>query len=691
MFSGIGDRAIGAAPARDRNVGKAYKAFKTHEYQYPCMALLESAAILVVAVLACVALAAAVYRVAGVDPLATFAGGMTAAFLVVVGYVVAGGLGAIEPQFGLETLLSPTLGFVLLASLALVRRMDASDARWVGSLRARFLLGIPWGTLIAMAMVIGVYLFLQNGLEHWSEPVTISFRAWSYQYPLGVITSGFAHNGPGHLLGNLFGTVVLGTLAEYAWGHFPTNRGESSFGSVANNPWIRAFAVFPAAIVVAGLLMGALSMGPVIGFSGVVFALMGFALVRYPVATVAATVAQDAVWELYLALTNPIFVSRPAPAPPSPPFWAQIAIQIHALGLLVGIAVGAYVFWKRNRSPDPLRLWTGVALIGMAKGLWAVYWFRGNNEYVLFRGPGLVIVALFALMVTAALVASRRPIRPFASGDEEGSPASAVNARRSEGERTTPGDDEETVSTDGGARDDRPGGRFPGRELSYRSVAILVLVLSIGIVGGFGAASNAFTVASADAPDDAVEARDFQVYYAEDVTNERVAIVNASFYNETTQVRSSGVIVASPERGIWITAVQKDRLAFSGVERVRVGGVGWEESVIATRQGWSAAGGRSAYKVFLRPEGGESRLAYASEPAQAAPTIRGRNVSVLPTPRGFALLVTENGTTVETVPMPEGGGVSVRADELTFVRSGDDVYAVANGTRVKVASEETYD
>jgi membrane associated rhomboid family serine protease len=654
------------------------------------MAVLESAAILLVAVLACVVLAGVFYRMAGVDPLATFAGGMTAAFLVVVGYVVAGGVGAIELQYGLDTLLSPTLGFVLLASLALVRRMDPSDAAWTAALRERFLLGVPWGTLIAMALVMAVYLFLQNGLEHWGDPVTVSFRAWSFQYPLGVVTSGFAHNGPSHLLGNLFGTLVLGSVAEYAWGHVPTNRGESSFGSAVTNPWIRALVLFPAAIVVAGLLMGVLSMGPVIGFSGVVFALMGFALVRYPIATVAATVAQDAVWELYLALTNPIFISRPAPAPPSPPFWARIAIQIHALGLLVGIAVGAYVFWKRNRSPDPLRLWTGVALIGMAKGLWALYWFRGHNEYVLFRGPGLVVVALFALMVTAALVASKRPIRAPSPDPRGTTTASGAEPNPSAGQGTGTTDDEETVSADGGASDDPPDDRFWRRDLSYRSVAILMLVLSIGIVGGFGAASNAFTIASADAPNDAVEARDFRVYYAEDVTNERVAIVNGSFYNETTRVRSSGVIVTSPRRGIWITAVQKDRLAFSGAERVRVGGVGWDRSVIATRQGWSAAGGSSAYKVYLRPEDGEQRLAYASQPAEASPTIRGRNVSVLPTPRGFALLVTENGSTVESVPVPDGGGEAVRADELTFVRHGDDVFAVANGTRVKVASRETY-
>jgi len=649
------------------------------------MSLLASAALVGAGVLVGVVVALVADRSLGVDPMASFAGVMALSVLSVIGYVLVVGFGRIEPAVELSTLLSPTLAFALLASLALVRRMERPDPRWVAALRERFLLGVPWGTLFAVALVLAVYVFLQHGGDHWNDPVTVSFRAWSFDYPLGIVVSGFAHNGPGHLIGNLVGTVVVGSIAEYAWGHYPTERGEASFGSLRTNPWARAFLVYPGAIVATGLLMGLFSMGPVIGFSGVVFALVGFALVRYPMATVAATVAEGAVWQLYLALRNPIFVAVPSASPPSPPGWATIAIQIHALGLLVGIGAGAYVFWNRENTPSPLRLWTGVALIGMTKGLWALYWFRGGNQYVLFRGPGLVAVALLALVVTTALAASNTPafwpsnwLTPKGVATDGGDPT---------------GDREQAPGVDGTdpprpAGSAAPGGSGDGG-ISYRTIAVLILVLVTGVVAGFGAASNAFTVGDTRPPDDAVQVGDFDVYYAEGVTNQRVAVVNLSFFNETTQVETSGVIVASEERNIWITMVSKDRLAFTGVERIRLGGVGWEESVLVTREGWVAEDGPTAYKVRLQRERHERRLAYASEPAEAAPTIDGRNVSILPAPEGFVLLVTRNNTTVGTAAIPEPGE-SVRAGGLTFERVDDEVYAVANETRVRIAKRESY-
>ena len=96
--------------------------------------------------------------------------------------------------------------------------------RWRPLLTDRFLYGVPWGTLITVAGVVAFYLFAQSGLRHWAEPVTVAFRSWSYSYLPGMLSSGFAHGSPDHLVGNLIGTVVLAPIAEYAFSHYPPQR-----------------------------------------------------------------------------------------------------------------------------------------------------------------------------------------------------------------------------------------------------------------------------------------------------------------------------------------------------------------------------------------------------------------------------------------------------------------------------------
>jgi len=80
------------------------------------------------------------------------------------------------------------------------------------------------GTLVAIAAVVAVYLFVQSGLENPNRPVVIPFRSWSYFYPEGMLWSGLAHSGRSHITGNLLSTLVAGALAEYAYGHFPDSR-----------------------------------------------------------------------------------------------------------------------------------------------------------------------------------------------------------------------------------------------------------------------------------------------------------------------------------------------------------------------------------------------------------------------------------------------------------------------------------
>ena len=223
-------------------------------------------------------------------------------------------------------------------------------------LRRRFVLGVPWGTVVTVLGVLSVYLFVQGGVSHWNRPVVIPFRAWSYLAPLGMLTAGFAHAGPGHLLGNLFGTVALAPIVEYAFGHFPRERGSSSFGSFRTNPYVRALLVFPVAVAIVGVALTLFTLGPVIGFSGVVFAFAGFALVRYPLGTVLALVGSDVLGLTYRALLNPTSTASGRSVFLTP-WWSDIAIQGHAIGLLAGVLLGAASLRHSEESgPSPARL-----------------------------------------------------------------------------------------------------------------------------------------------------------------------------------------------------------------------------------------------------------------------------------------------------------------------------------------------
>jgi membrane associated rhomboid family serine protease len=530
----------------------------------------------------------------------------------------------------------------LVVSLGVAWYTDRHRGELGHRLRTRFLLGVPWGTILVGAVVVSVYLFVQGGLSHWYDPVTLPFRAWSYLYPVGMVTAVFSHGGPGHLIGNLTGTLVLAPIVEYAWGHFPDRRGAQSFRSWRTNPFVRAFVVFPGVALVVGLLTSLFALGPVIGFSGVVFALAGFALVHYPFTTlVAALGVQSVLSRTYRVLLDPVITAGVSGGGPSPPWWAQIAVQGHALGLLLGIILGVWIARSRDRGPNALRVWVAVLAFAVAQGMWAVYWFRGNGQFVLYQGVGLALVAILALLVTVAVTASERPFV---------------------------------------------------RQLSRRRAATLVLIVALSAVAGPAIPTNSLTVADDGTPaaEDAVAVEGYSVTYAEDVRNRMIPAIGVSLFGEVTAVRTSGVIVVNRDRHIWTQVVSANRLAFSGSETVRVGGVGWEATVEADREGWSVVGGDAAYQVRLRPENGEAQQVFNSSAATAEPRVSGMNVTVVPRTDGeFALRFTAEGETVAERPLPAAGD-SVTVDGLRIERTDDTLYAVGNGTRVRIAEKESY-
>jgi len=590
-------------------------------------------------------------------------------------------------------------GALVAVALAVVYGADRPRGAWTRALRSRFLLGVPWGTLVTIAAVVGVYAFVQSGLENPNRPVVIPFRSWSYLYPEGMLWSGLAHSGRGHITGNLLSTLVAGALAEYAYGHFPGGRevddgGEAETGpgtvrsvvssigalreslsvpvpareslsreALAANPYVRAFVVVPGAMVGFGVLSSLFALGPVIGFSGVVFALWGFALVCYPIRTVAALTGVTLVNVTYETLRNPVVVSE-ASGSYGAPSWANIAIQGHAIGLIGGILAAVW-FVRRRRGRRSETVWLdpesrttalvvfgAVLLFGASRRLWAVYWYLGNERYEMYRAIGFGLLAALAAIVALAVAGRDEPLRPDLAVPEP-----------------------KTV-------------RESARSLTPAAVGLLLLVSALAVVAGPGIAPNLVAVDDDELPGDPIEIEGYQLTYAENVEDRVVSVVDVEAFGRSTSVNTSGVIVANADREIWTTAVSKGNLAFWGYRAIDVGGTGWRETVWVQRTGWVATNGGPAYRVDAVRDETRSTL-FTSDPARAEPRIDGRTVTVAPVDGGFELRV-DGGGERDVARFPTANE-SVTLRGVTFIRQGDAVFAVRGETRVRIAERERYE
>lgn len=491
----------------------------------------------------------------------------------------------------------------------------------------RFYLGVPWGSLVVIGGVLFVYLFVQRGLWYPDEPLSVAFSAWSYFYPLGMLFSSFSHADGGHIIGNLTTAIVFAPIAEYIWGHYTAGERWS------NDPRIRAFVLFPLGVFAVGIIMSLFKWGPVIGFSGVVFALIGFVLVRYPLLTVVALAARSAVRTLSDALVEPVSVVE-VTASVSPPWWYGIAVQGHALGLFVGVLLGAALLRHRRVTLDPLRLWLGTVLTTLSLSLWAIWWVRGAATYVLYQALGIVLVLVLSLLVTAVLTADERP---FVGG-------------------------------------------VTRRQAATAALVIPLLIMCL-------AAVPLNLVAVNDQPREAaVESGDYTVFYDEEVENEMFSVVEIEALGESTDVTTSGVIVTSAERNVWGQQISVSELETHGEATVRVGGLTWSETIDAERAGWEV-GDEQVYTIWFENDG-ERTHAYDSEPASTDVVIDGRMIT-LDSEHGFFFIEIESEGGGERTEIPQEG-TSVELDGLE-IENDDGVLVVSDGeTSVPIAEEETY-
>ncbi len=594
------------------------------------------------------------------------------------------------------TVVAVAVAVTVLVSIAVVNRSHRTDHRWGDVLRSRLLFGVPWGTLVVVVFVLAVYLFLQDGITEFDAPVTIPYRAWSYFYPLGMVTAPLSHATPSHLTGNLIGTLVAAPIAEYAWGHYPNGR-DAETDSWLANPWLRAFVFFPLVAVGVALLTSLFALGPVIGFSGVVFAFVGFAIVHYPIVTIVGVLGvQGALGTIYRAIQNPIVVHVPQASPPGPPSWATIAIQGHALGFFIGLLLGVALLRRRRERPNVLHVWIAVVLYGFSSSLWAIYWFGGQNTYILFRGPGVIVVTVLSLVVALAVAGPDTPIVPRRFSESVGRVIPSVAETTPSLNRIT-----ELGLNAGGRSPSTPASADRIRaiatpdsselllsDVTAKSASLLAVFMLLALLAGAGIPINLLVLdESAIATESSIEVDDYTVTYAENVENELTGGIPIEQLE--SDLESSGVIVVSEDRQIWHEAVSAQQLGFSGSETIYIGGPGWREAVQADRTGWTPVGNDTVYQIELAEDGEEGTLAYESNSSQADATIADRTVAVASEDGAFQFEV-DDGETTSTTELPAANETTT-AGGLTFERDDSTVYTSADGTDVQVARQEQYE
>ena len=488
----------------------------------------------------------------------------------------------------------------------------------------RFYFGLPWGSIIVLGVVLAIYLVVQDGITAFDQPVFLPFVNWSYLYPTGVLLSAFTHASAGHLLSNLVAAAVLAPLAEYIWGHYPNRLRWKR----RHHPAVRAFLIFPVTVLVFGLVTSLFTWGPVIGFSGVVFAFAGFTVIRFPMVTVVALLGRSALRHVGDSLFNPI-VEATTTTTMSTPAWVGISFQGHGIGFLVGAFLGVLLLHYRDQDIDPLRLWIGLLLVMIGMGLWAIWGSRGEDVYVLYRGLGTALIFLAAILITAVAVSSDRPITNW---------------------------------------------------WTRRRVAVLVLAIPILILAGIAMPLNALAISDYETPERAVTVDGYDVFYATDAQS----ALRPVLYDSEPGSEISGVIVVNEERYLWTQGISSERLAHSGAGSITIGGPMERVDLTANRTAWEPAGNDSVYLVDLEGDGIDTPV-YASNASTAEHLLGGYQIALdADVDDGFSLRITDPGGTTEAVGMP-AANESVTVGAISVERETDALFGVYDDTRVQIA------
>ncbi len=650
--------------------------------------------------------------------------------------------------FEVATLTRVGVVVTVLAALVFAVSLVGRERLWNG-LTDRFLYGVPWGSLLVIAGVFAFYLFAQSGLRHWSEPVTLPFRSWAYPYATGMLSAGFAHASPSHLLGNMLATVVLAPIAEFVWGHYPheqtkadrsqpsrpgdrqppstpdpaefdgrpaderlqtwkqpaTDQSPNASGTgpdpeldedaksgdpkrrLRDRPVVRALVIFPGIVLLVSLLTSLYALGWSLGFSGTVFAFLGFVLLRYPIPTAVALLGVSLLNTVLNTLLTPVLRATAESGPPRPPAWAGVNVQAHMLGFLIGVLLALALLWHRDERPDPVRLFVATVLVASAQGLWQLA-TASDGVFIRYQGLGVIFVLLLAVLVTYVAasenttVSGRIPlaVRGLATLWLIAVVAAAGGAFSLYGTGTMVVLAVTAIApllALPGAALLVPGGVLR-REMTTRRMLFAAVLLVTVVIALPSVAGNAADIDGDSVPDGAITVDDYHVSYAENVSHGRVGSSD------------SGLVVVSEQRYIWSVAVTDAVLAHRGSASVPVGDIGWRETVEAERSGWSVVGNDSVYVVDLETDERSVR-SFTSEPSQTSVKLADSRITLVPEDDAFLLNVTREGDVVGSTPVPAVNETASIGD-LTFATEKRDgtatVFVSTDGARVAFAEKE---
>ena len=521
----------------------------------------------------------------------------------------------------LETVSVVLLLFVLVGIGALISRF--SDVDLLDSLRERFVYGVPWGTAIVIILLYFIYTVVQ-GAGSPGGPIVEGFRSWSLWYPQGTIFSSFTHASDGHLRGNAFGTLAFAPIAEYAWRHYPDDNAR------IQHP-IARIGVFVLAVFLVGIAGALFVPGAVIGFSGVVFAFAGFALVMRPVLTVFAILGVQAVRLLYNAIQDPVVTAATRPRIVSPS-WADTALQGHLFGVLIGVLLAVFLLRLRNERPEFMYVFFAALVFAVTRSLWAIYWFLGSEEFILYQALGAAGVLVFAGLIAVATLSptTRSRLLP-----------------------TVP----------------------------LANVAVGILVVVVVILATSGLAYSLVTVSPGDDVENGIQVEDYRIAYVDSADDQYISALEIPGFGSPLSASASGIVVASDDRNAWGVAVSASRLEFNGGATVAVGDATWRELVRIDRNEWSFVDGNSTYRVSAEYEG--EHLLHTASPAVSEMILNNATTQIEATAEGYELVVERNGQNERAV-MP-AHNETAKLGGISFERIDDDLFAEHEETRVRIA------
>ncbi|MFB6284466.1 MAG: rhomboid family intramembrane serine protease [Halobacteria archaeon] len=482
--------------------------------------------------------------------------------------------------------------------------------------KSRWVLGLPIGSVLLIILNLVFYLTAQNGLDHPSNPLIIPFFTWSYGYPLGFLASPISHANVGHISANLMATAVFAPAAEYIIGHKNHRRPVFAAGG------------FAASWYLVGVLLALFSWGPSAGFSGVVFALFGFVTVYHPVKGVALLVLKQVADTFFDAVAQPVVVEKAGETFQSP-WWANIAVESHALGFLVGIILGVYLAKHRDVELDGFLTGGALLTVGVIQNLYI--WNTGGP--VLYRGVGLggITVASVLIGYAVSLETRTKPLRNVSKLDIR------------------------------------------------RTASVLILLTPLLFMATVAVTLNTSSVVSPP-HDTAVETVGYSITYEENVTNRKFSnnpLVQQAPVNFTV----SGVIVSNPGRGIWIQQITAEELKNAEEKTFYVGGLTWEKEIQVKRRSISGALGNESYSVNVSIPNG-SKTVFEGQTAEAGVRLQDWNLSLRNNgTKNFAVLSKNNVT--ESIELSSNS--SAIQGVKFVVRDRKVVATTRNGTKVPVA------